>query len=118
MIKEIDDDCFQREVVENGKTILLLAYAPWCGDCQRILPVFEDVAAMPEYGDICFLQADMVKNTRTKKALGVERYPTLCLVRDGRQVSEKAAEVPAGEVAARTALFGTSRVLSPRATIV
>ena len=97
MIKEIDDDCFQKEVDEPGKTVLLLAYAPWCGDCQRIMPVFEDVAVLPEYGDVCFLQADMAKNTRTKKALGVERYPTLCLFRDGRQVAGKTAEVPAGE---------------------
>jgi hypothetical protein len=35
----------------------------------------------------------MVKNIRTKKTLGVERYPTLCLFKNGRQVAEKGRSV-------------------------
>jgi len=97
MLKEVSDDYFEKEVGETGRTVLLLAYAPWCGDCRRIMPVFEDVAGLPQYRDVCFLQTDMVKNIQTKKALGVERYPTLCLFRDGRKVAEKVAEVPEKE---------------------
>jgi thioredoxin 1 len=77
--------------------VLLLAYAPWCGDCQRILPVFEQLSDLPEYREICFLQTDVTKNTGTKQTLGVERYPTLCLFRDGRKVTARVAEVPEAE---------------------
>jgi thioredoxin 1 len=97
MVREISDESYEGEVVEPGGTVLLLAYAPWCGDCQRILPVFEALSRLPEFQEVCFLQTDMVKNLRTKKALGVERYPTLCLFRKGRQVAEKVAEVPKEE---------------------
>ncbi|MBI5585054.1 MAG: thioredoxin family protein [Deltaproteobacteria bacterium] len=97
MIREINDESYEREVIEPGGTVLLLAYAPWCGDCQRILPVFKDLSGLPEYQEVCFLQTDMVKNIRTKKTLGVERYPTLCLFRNGRQVAEKVAEAPKEE---------------------
>jgi thioredoxin 1 len=97
MLKEIDDETFQKEVVDPGGTVLLLAYAPWCGDCQRIMPVFENFSGQPEYKEVCFLQTDVTKNTGAKQTLGVERYPTLCLFRDGRKVAEKVAEVSADE---------------------
>jgi hypothetical protein len=61
------------------------------------MPVFKDVSDLPEYGDVCFLQTDVTKNTGAKKTLGVERYPTLCLFRGGRQVAERVAEVPEEE---------------------
>jgi thioredoxin 1 len=97
MIKEIGDDVFEKEVIGTKGPVLLLAYAPWCGDCQRILPVFNNCSSLPEYQRICFLKLDVEKNPRAKKSLNVERYPTLCLFQDGRQTAEQVAEVPAEE---------------------
>jgi len=97
MIREIKDDDFKKEVVEKEGPVLLLAYAPWCGDCQRILPIFENISCLPEYGKVCFLKMDVDKNPRSKTDLKVERYPTLCLFKDGRKAAEKAAEVSAEE---------------------
>jgi thioredoxin 1 len=97
MIKEIGDDAFEKEVMGNKRPVLLLAYAPWCGDCQRILPVFNNCSSLPEYQQVCFLKLDVEKNPRVKKSLKVERYPTLCLFQDGRQTAEQIAEVPAEE---------------------
>jgi thioredoxin 1 len=95
MIKEIGDDIFEKEVMGNKRPVLLLAYAPWCGDCQRILPVFNNCSSLPEYQEVCFLQMNVEKNPHTKKSLNVERYPTLCLFKDGRQTAKQVAEVPA-----------------------
>lgn len=97
MVKEVDDESFQQEVLNPGGTVLLLAYAPWCGDCQRILPVFKHISGLPAYKDICFLQTDVTRNAGAKQTLGVERYPTLCLFRDGRKKAAKEAEVPEEE---------------------
>ena len=97
MIREIGDDALEREVIGNEGPVLLLVYAPWCGDCQRILPVLNSCSTLPEYKQVCFLQMDVDKNPHTKKSLQVERYPTLFLFRDGRKVAEQIAEVPAEE---------------------
>jgi thioredoxin 1 len=97
MVREIWDADLKKEVMENGGPVLLLAYAPWCGDCQRILPVFETMSRLPEYSQVCFLRMDVDKNPRSKMDLKVERYPTLCLFKDGRKAAEQVAEVSAEE---------------------
>jgi thioredoxin 1 len=97
MVREIWDADLKKEVMENGGPLLLLAYAPWCGDCQRILPVFETISRLPEYSQVCFLRMDVDKNPRSKMDLKVERYPTLCLFKDGRKAAEQVAEVSAEE---------------------
>jgi thioredoxin 1 len=95
MVREIGDDDFKKEVIGNQGPILLLAYVPWCGDCLRILPVYEAISCLPEYSQVCFLKMDVDKNPRSKEDLKVERYPTLCLFKDGRKAAEQVAEVPA-----------------------
>jgi thioredoxin len=95
MIREIKDDDYQKEVLGKEGPVLLLAYAPWCGDCQRILPVFETISCLPEYTQVCFLKMDVDKNPLSKMDLKVERYPTLCLFQDGRKAAEEVAEVSA-----------------------
>ena len=97
MVRDIRNDDFKKEVIENERPVLLLAYAPWCGDCQRILPVFETISCSPEYSQVCFLRMDVDKNPRSKMDLKVERFPTLCLFKDGRKAAEQVAEVPAEE---------------------
>ena len=97
MVREIGDDDFKKEVIGNEGPVLLLAYASWCGDCQRILPVFETISCLPEHTQVCFLRMDVDKNPRSKMDLKVERYPTLCLFKDGRKAAEQVAEVSAEE---------------------
>ena len=95
MVREIGDDVFEKEVIGKEGPVLLLVYAPWCGDCRRIRPVLDNCSTWPEYQQVCFLQMDVDKNPQTKKSLKVERYPTLYLFKEGRKVAEEIAEVPA-----------------------
>jgi thioredoxin-like negative regulator of GroEL len=97
MIREIGDVVFEKEVLGNEEPVLLLIYAPWCGDCRRILPVLNDCSELAQYQQISFLQMDVDKNPQAKKHLNVERYPTLYLFKSGRKVAERIAEVPAEE---------------------
>jgi thioredoxin-like negative regulator of GroEL len=97
MVREIGDELLEKEVTGKEGTVLLLAYATWCGDCKRILPVLDQFSTLAEYNRVSFLQLNVDKNPFTKMHLKVQRYPTLYLFQDGRQVAEKVAEVPAEE---------------------
>ena len=97
MVREIEDGVFEKEVKGNKGLVLLLVYAPWCGDCRRILPVLDNFSKLSEYKQVSFLQMDVEKNPHTKKSLKVERYPTLYLFKDGRKLDEQTAEVSSEE---------------------
>lgn len=97
MVREIWDELLEKEVMGKEGMVLLLVYATWCGDCQRILPVLTEFSTLPEFNRVSFLQMNVDKNPDSKKRLDVKRYPTLYLFQDGRKVAEQVAEVPAEE---------------------
>lgn len=42
-VKVVVGDNFE-ELVLNDKYVLLEAYAPWCGHCKKLAPIFDDLA--------------------------------------------------------------------------
>jgi len=97
MVRQLGDEDFCKELGLTGRSVVVLAYASWCGDSRRILPVFERISNTAEFRDVAFVQVEMEANPAAKKHLGVERYPTLYLFKNGEKVVEKIAEVSAKE---------------------
>ncbi|KAF9972872.1 hypothetical protein BGZ73_003939 [Actinomortierella ambigua] len=42
-VKSLHDNDFQKEV-ESGKNVLVEFFAPWCGHCKNLAPIYEKVA--------------------------------------------------------------------------
>lgn len=43
-VKVIVGDSFEDMVLKSGKFVLLEAYAPWCGHCQKLEPIYKELA--------------------------------------------------------------------------
>lgn len=67
-----------QEMVKEGMAIVD-AYAPWCGPCQRMAPIFEAVSN--EFSDVKFIKIDADQNRGI-----VSSFPTLILYKDGKEV--------------------------------
>lgn len=80
------DANFSQEV-EQGGTVLVDFWAPWCGPCKMIAPVLEELDK--EIGSkmkIAKLNVD--DNPETASRFGVMSIPTLLVVKEGNVVDK------------------------------
>ncbi len=43
-VKVIVADSFESMILKSGKFVLLEAYAPWCGHCKSLEPIYKELA--------------------------------------------------------------------------
>nr|CAG4649231.1 EOG090X0438 [Scapholeberis mucronata]SVE93541.1 EOG090X0438 [Scapholeberis mucronata] len=67
---------FDEVVTNNGKDTLIEFYAPWCGHCKKLGPVFEEVANALKDEDVAIVKMDATANDVPSK-FEVRGFPTL-----------------------------------------
>lgn len=80
----INNNNFQQEVVNSEKKVLLDFWAPWCGPCQMVLPIVEEIAA--ERSDIKVCKINVDENPELAKKFRVMSIPTLVVMNGGEIV--------------------------------
>ena len=85
-IVHIDQSNFDKEVITNPKTVLLDFWATWCGPCQALAPVLEQVAA--ERPDVTIGKIDVDQCGELAMQFGVRGIPKLVVVKNGEPVAE------------------------------
>lgn len=72
-----------REMIQGDKPVLVDFWAPWCGYCRRISPVYEKIAE--EYGDrLAVVKLNIDEAEQVTDEEGVEVIPTLILYKNGK----------------------------------
>jgi len=79
------DSAFQPELSAAGtKLVVVDFFATWCGPCQRVGPLFEQMAN--KYPKAVFLKVDVDKCPDTGASNGVSALPTFILLRNKTKV--------------------------------
>ncbi len=87
MAQAVTSSDFDKEVLQGSDVVLVDFWAPWCGPCQMLLPVIEELSE--EIGDgakICKINVDEEAEIASK--YGVMSIPALKVFKNGEVVEE------------------------------
>lgn len=86
-----------KEVINQDKPILVDFFAEWCGPCQTMNPVLEDLKT--RVGDSTqIIKIDIDQNPMAAAAFKVRSVPTLMLFKNGEILWRKSGLVGAKEL--------------------
>ena len=80
----INQENYEIEVLNAEEKVLLDFWAPWCGPCQMVLPIVEEIAA--ERSDIKVGKINVDENPQLAKQFKVMSIPTLVVLEQGKVV--------------------------------
>ena len=89
---EVSDATFN-EMIQNYPLVLVDCWAPWCGPCQMVAPVIEEMAR--DYaGKILFGKLNMDENRRVATQYQIMGIPTLLVFQNGKLVDRIVGAMP------------------------
>jgi len=97
MVLNVNDANFKQEVLGSQVTVLVDFWAPWCGPCQMVSPVIEEIAE--EYGakvKVCKINVDDAPHTASN--YGIMSIPTIAVFKSGEVVSKTVGAQPKNEL--------------------
>jgi thioredoxin 1 len=93
----LNDGDFPKEVVESGLPVLVDFWATWCGPCQTMGPIIDNLAGEYE-GRVKVMKVNVDSNPLTPSKFGVRGIPTLILFNKGEVVDRIVGAVPKSTV--------------------
>ena len=94
-VMDVNDSTFMAQVRNSDVPVLVDFYATWCGPCQMLAPVIEEIARESDGTyKVCKVDVDQEGDLAAK--YGVMSIPTLVFFKDGQEVKRLVGAVPKG----------------------
>ena len=92
MFAALDDATF-KDFLKKNKVVLVDFYADWCGPCQAMKPVLEELSQEMK-GKIAFAKINVDQNRQSSMEYGVMSIPTMLVFRAGKLVDRLVGALP------------------------
>jgi len=84
-MREIGDNELDA-ILDQGDPVVVDMWAEWCGPCQVMGPMLEDISVIYE-GAVAFYKCNVDENPELARRFNVLSIPTLLMFAGGRKVS-------------------------------
>ncbi|CAH8357220.1 unnamed protein product [Eruca vesicaria subsp. sativa] len=79
-VKVVVGESLDEMVFNSGKNVLLEFYAPWCGHCQKLVPILDEVAVSYQSDpSVVIAKLDATANDFPNDTFDVKGFPTIYL---------------------------------------
>jgi len=87
MAMQFTDQNFEQEVLKSDKSVLVDFWAVWCGPCQMMGPIVEELAEeVKDKYKVGKMNVD--ENRETAAKFGIMSIPTLIIFKNGEVVKQ------------------------------
>ena len=83
MLKNLNVENFEKEILNNEGIALVDFFATWCGPCRMIAPTVHDIANERE--DVTVGKVDIDESIALAEKYGVASVPTLIVFKNGEE---------------------------------
>jgi len=91
-VVEVTDQTFEEEVLNSDVPTEVDFWAPWCGPCVMVSPIYDKLSE--EYTNFKFCKINVDENAETARKYQIQSIPMQMFFADGKKVDELLGAVP------------------------